>query len=63
MKRVEYIKARDPKLFDTEREDKLPVWARQKLHNLRMVLIQEAHAFECAQAEIERLEMRPSLDE
>lgn len=47
---------RCPKLFDREREKKLPVWAQQKLGDLRLLLLQEAGAYEQALNEIERLE-------
>ncbi|AKY03658.1 hypothetical protein SEA_IZZY_51 [Streptomyces phage Izzy] len=46
---------RYPKLFDTEREEKLPVWARAKLADLRLLLMREAGENDHLREEISRV--------
>ncbi|MEU0344198.1 hypothetical protein ABZ092_35940 [Streptomyces bobili] len=54
--RPEFLIERYPTLFNNEREKKLPVWAQVKFADLRLLLLQEASAFEASLEEIDRLE-------
>lgn len=54
--RPEFLIERYPTLFSSERERVLPVWARNKLGDLRLLLLQEAGNHEHCLEEIDRLE-------
>ncbi|MEU6572331.1 hypothetical protein [Streptomyces sp. NPDC046805] len=54
--RPEYLIQRYPTLMSSEREARLPKWARAKLADLRLLLMQEASRYEDALEEIDRLE-------
>ncbi|WAB08758.1 hypothetical protein SEA_ANDRIS_54 [Streptomyces phage Andris] len=54
--RPEFLIERYPTLFNSERERVLPVWARNKLGDLRLLLLQEAGKYEDSLTEIDRLE-------
>lgn len=54
--RPEFMIQRYPKLFDTEREARLPLWARNKLADLRLLLLQEAGKYDDALGVIEQME-------
>ncbi|MFE9925167.1 hypothetical protein ACFYQA_27410 [Streptomyces sp. NPDC005774] len=47
---------RYPTIFNSEREKVLPLWARNKLADLRLLLLQEAGNYEDALNQIARLE-------
>ncbi|ATI18674.1 hypothetical protein SEA_AMETHYST_52 [Streptomyces phage Amethyst] len=54
--RPEFLIQRYPTLMSSEREARLPKWARAKLADLRLLLMQEAGRCEDALNEIDRLE-------
>jgi hypothetical protein len=56
MARPEFLIERYPTLMSSEREAVLPKWAQAKLADLRLLLMQEAGAYEQALNEIDRLE-------
>jgi hypothetical protein len=56
MKRPEYLIERYPTLFNSDREKRLPLWVRNKLGDLRLLLLQEAGRYEHSLEEIDRLE-------
>ncbi|AWY07619.1 hypothetical protein SEA_YOSIF_55 [Streptomyces phage Yosif] len=53
--RPEQILERYPKLFESERLDKLPVWARAVITDLRMLLLREATENDYLREDISRL--------
>lgn len=54
--RPEYLIERYPTLMSSEREARLPKWARAKLADLRLLLMQEASRYEEALTVIEQME-------
>ena len=54
MSRPQQLIARYPKLFDRERENKLPIWAQDKLTDFRLLLMREAAENDHLRSEIER---------
>ncbi|MFF7800203.1 hypothetical protein [Streptomyces olivaceus] len=56
MSRAEYLIERYPTLMSSERDAVLPKWARAKLADLRLLLMQEAGRYEEALGRIERME-------
>ncbi|WJN63068.1 hypothetical protein [Streptomyces phage phiScoe3] len=55
LSRPQQLIERYPKLFETEREDKLPVWARNKLADLRLLLMREAGENDYLREDISRM--------
>lgn len=57
--RYEHLVSIHPELFETEREEKLPVWARLRLNKLRDLLMHEAGENDLLREETETRMTKP----